>query len=140
MVVSDHSPAPPEMKQSSGDFAAAWGGISSLQLRLAATWTAASARGIAVEELVGWLAAAPARLAGLEKGTIEVGKDADLVVWDPNAEFTVEPAALHHRHRLSPYEGMMMRGVVETTILRGQVVARNGGADSHGALLAREHR
>jgi allantoinase len=140
MVVSDHSPAPPEMKQSAGDFAAAWGGISSLQLRLAATWTAASARGIAAEDLVGWLATAPARLAGLDKGTIEVGKDADLMVWDPDAEFTVEPAALHHRHRLSPYEGMTMRGVVETTVLRGQVVSRNGGGDpAHGALLARSH-
>ncbi len=90
MVVSDHSPAPPEMKESAGDFSAAWGGISSLQLRLAATWTAASTRGIAVETLVGWLATAPARLAGLEKGTIEVGKDADLIVWDPDAEFVVE--------------------------------------------------
>ncbi|HEX2370096.1 MAG TPA: allantoinase AllB [Acidimicrobiia bacterium] len=141
MVVSDHSPAPPEMKQSSGDFAAAWGGISSLQLRLAATWTAAAARGIAVEKLVGWLATAPARLAGLDKGTIEPGKDADLIVWDPDAEFTVEPAGLHHRHPLSPYEGMTMRGVVETTIVRGRVVARNGEVVSqNGALLAREHR
>ena len=141
MVVSDHSPAPPEIKQTSGDFAVAWGGISSLQLRLAATWTAAAARGIAVETLVDWLATAPARLAGLAKGTIEPGKDADLIVWDPEAEFIVEAAGLHHRHPVSPYEGMTMRGVVETTIVRGEVAARGDEVLSqNGALLAREHR
>lgn len=117
MVVSDHSPAPPESKR--GDFATAWGGISSLQLRLALTWTGASERGIGLEMLARWLALAPARLAGLDdrKGSIAVGKDADFVLFDPDAETVVRGGELHHRHPLTPYEGMRLRGRVLDTML-----------------------
>lgn len=116
MVVSDHSPAPPELKQ--GDFATAWGGISSLQLRLPLTWTGAAERGVGLEVLARWLAFAPARLAGLgdRKGSIEVGKDADLVVFDPDGETVVRGADLYHRHPLNPYEGMRLRGRVIDTV------------------------
>lgn len=117
MVVSDHSPSPPKMKQ--GDFATAWGGISSLQLRLPVTWTGAAERGIEMQTLVRWLALAPAELAGLDdrKGSIEVGKDADFVVFDPDGETTVTGPDLHHRHPLTPYEGMRLRGRVVDTVL-----------------------
>lgn len=117
MVVSDHSPSPPEMK--AGDFATAWGGISGLQLRLPLTWTGAAARGFGYAELGQWLALAPARLAGLDdrKGSIEVGKDADFVVFDPDGETVVRGQDLFHRHPLSPYEGMRLRGRVVDTIL-----------------------
>ncbi len=140
MVVSDHSPAPAGLKaQASGDFAEAWGGISSVQLRLAATWTAAAGRGVGLEDLTEWLAAAPARLAGLDgrKGAIRAGADADLVVWDPEAEFTVDPAALHHRHPVTPYAGMRLRGVVHATYLRGRLAG--GGAPPAGRLLSRAY-
>lgn len=129
MVVSDHSPSPDELKtRGGGDFAQAWGGISSLQLGLAAVWTGARARGIPIARVVEWMAAAPARRAGLadRKGAIAVGCDADLVVWDPEAQFTVRGAELAHRHRLTPYEGMALRGRVATTVLRGTVVVRDG--------------
>lgn len=117
MVVSDHSPAPPHLKH--GDFANAWGGISSLQLRLPITWTGAAEREIGLETLAGWLALAPARLAGLDdrKGSIEVGKDADFVVFDPDGETLVRGADLHHRHPLTPYEGRRFRGRVIETML-----------------------
>lgn len=117
MVVSDHSPAPPDMKR--GDFASAWGGIASVQLRLCATWSGAASRGIPLSALVGWLAGAPAHLAGLDdrKGSIAPGKDADYLVFDPDGVTEVRGADLHHRHPLTPYEGMRLRGeVVETSL------------------------
>ena len=125
MVVSDHSPAPPEVKAlESGDFGRAWGGISSLQLRLPLVWSEARRRGHTREELARWLCDAPAQLAGLgsRKGRIAVGCDADLVIWDPDGAFTVDPAGLQHRHPVSPYAGRVLSGEVRTTILRGEVV------------------
>ncbi|MEO8347826.1 MAG: allantoinase AllB, partial [Acidobacteriota bacterium] len=128
MVVSDHSPAPPELKRrDTGDFFSAWGGISSLELRLPALWTGARARGHSPEELVDWLAAAPARLAGLaRKGAIAPGYDADFVVWRPEVSFEVRPQELHHRHRLTPYAGRTLDGVVLATYLAGEKIFERG--------------
>lgn len=125
MVVSDHSPAPAEVRRlDDGHFGEAWGGIGSLQLRLPATWTGAADRGIRLPQLSEWLAEEPARLAGLDrhKGAIAVGMDADLVVWDPDGATRVRGDDLEHRHPITPYEGMTLRGSVVTTILGGVVV------------------
>lgn len=125
MVVSDHSPVPPEVKHlDRGDFAAAWGGISSLQIRLPATWTGASVRGASLTQVAGWTATSPARLAGLEdrKGEIALGRDADLVVFDPDDVTEVRQERLFHRHPVTPYHGMRLRGRVITTFLAGKVV------------------
>jgi allantoinase len=125
MVVTDHSPCPPEMK--SGDFASAWGGIASLQLSLGIMWSHRPG-----QKLVQWMSAAPARLAGLahRKGAIAPGFDADLVVWNPNAA----AAELHHRHKLTPYHP---QGAVEATFLRGQKIYERGSFASAplGAIL-----
>ena len=140
-VVSDHSPAPPELKQvDSGDFSRAWGGISSLQLRLPVVWTGAAARGFELADVAEWLCSGPSRLAGLDhrKGSIRVGSDADLVVWDPEGAFTVRGDALHHRHPLTPYEGMTLRGLVIATILRGETVYDGRRVTAgHGRMLSR---
>jgi allantoinase len=128
-VVTDHSPSSAEMKCSgSGDFMKAWGGISSLQLGLAAVWTAARARGATIADIADWMSAAPARLAGLSsrKGSIAVGRDADLVLWDPDAEFTVDAASLEHRHKITPYAARKLTGVVERTLLRGETIYERG--------------
>ena len=140
MVVSDHSPAPPEMKsRETGDFLSAWGGISSLQLRLPAVWTAARERGHTLEPLVEWLCAAPARLGGISdrKGAIAAGFDADLVVWDPDAAFEVRAGTIHHRHKLTPYIGKTLSGVVEATFLAGEKIFDRGriAATPRGKLL-----
>ncbi len=111
MIVSDHSPAPPALKQ--GNFLQAWGGISSLQLGLPIIWTEARKRGFTLADVARWMCAKPAELAGFtHKGKIAIGCDADLVMFDPEAYFTVDGAALHHRHQLTPYDGMTLQGVV----------------------------
>lgn len=142
MIVSDHSPAPPEIKSvETGNFVEAWGGVGSLQLRLQAVWTGASQRSLGFDKLARWLAFEPAQLAGisLSKGSIEVGKDADLVVFDPGGSLTVEGARLHHRHPTTPYEGMALRGTVAMTILRGQTVFEDGKIQSGmGRMLKRD--
>jgi allantoinase len=141
MVASDHSPSPAALKHvGSGDFLRAWGGIASLQVSLAATWTGAAARGHSLTQLVDWMCRGPARLAGLgHKGAIEVGYDADLVVWDPGAEFLVDAAALFHRHPVTPYDGRRLRGIVERTYLRGTRIYERGKpmAAPAGQLLSR---
>jgi allantoinase len=129
MVVSDHSPCPPAMKlREQGDFMKAWGGISSLQLRLPIMWAEARARGFTITQLAEWLCKAPARQVGLaqKKGSINVGGDADIVIWNPDREFQVVPELIHHRHKLTPYAGEVFLGVVEKTFLRGQIVYDGG--------------
>jgi allantoinase len=121
-VVSDHSPCPPELKdRESGDFGTAWGGISSVQLGLPVIWTHARERGFSLADLVRWMAASPARLAGLAatKGSIAVGQDADLVAFAPDEQFSVAPDRLLTRHKLTPYAGQELSGVVRRTWLRG---------------------
>jgi allantoinase len=129
MVVSDHSPCPPEMKlREQGDFMNAWGGISSLQLRLPVMWTEAKRRGFSSRQLTEWLCSAPAKLAGLgrRKGAIAVGFDADIVIWNPDEELRVQPQMIHHRHKLTPFAGEVLCGVVEKSFLRGQMVYDGG--------------
>ncbi len=122
-VVSDHSPCPPELK-APGDFGAAWGGIASLQLGLSAVWTVARRRGRTLDEVVQWMATAPARLAGLSaKGSLAVGYDADLVAFDPDETYLVEAARLLHRHPVTPYAGRTLTGRVRQTWLRGTSAA-----------------
>ncbi|MGI8547967.1 MAG: allantoinase AllB [Gemmatimonadaceae bacterium] len=124
LVASDHSPSPPAMKQTGGDFFAAWGGIASLQLALAAVWTGARARGVRPERVAEWMSAAPARLVRLDdrKGSLSAGYDADIVVWDPEASFIVDAGALRHRHPLTPYAGRELFGAVLATYVGGERV------------------
>lgn len=129
MIVTDHSPCPPEMKKmGEGNFREAWGGIASLSMALPVIWTEARQRKFDLSDIVRWMADQPARLAGCSsrKGRIAAGYDADFVVFDPEAEFSVTPQRLHHRHHLSPYLGETVRGVVKRTYLRGRLVHDEG--------------
>lgn len=128
-VVSDHSPCLPALKAfQTGDFVQAWGGISSLQWGLSLVWTQARQRGFGLEHVSRWMSAAPANLAGLDgrKGAIAPGYDADLVVWNPEANFTVSREMILHRHGVTPYLGHSLDGVVEMTILRGKTIYERG--------------
>lgn len=124
MVVSDHSPCTPALKRpETGDFLGAWGGIAGLQLGLSVLWTLARERGHDLARLFTWNAEGPARLAGLadRKGRIARGFDADLVIWDEDATFTVAPADIRHRHKITPYAGRTLSGVVHQTWVRGRL-------------------
>jgi allantoinase len=85
-------------------------------------------RGLPIEDLARWMSAQPAKLAGLEKrkGAIAAGWDADLVVFDPDAEFTLRTDDLHYRHPTSPYLGESLRGKVQATFVRGVAVYQRG--------------
>jgi allantoinase len=130
-VATDHSPAPPAMKEpEGGDLTRAWGGIASLQLSLPVVWTAAEQRGCSVEDLAPWLCTSPALLVGEagRRGKIERGYSADFVIWDPAQLFKVERERLLHRHKGSPYLGEDLHGVVEQTWLRGEkIFDKDGG-------------
>jgi allantoinase len=129
LVATDHSPCPSSMKsEADGDFIAAWGGIASLELSLAATWSAAASLRFPPERLVEWLSAAPARLAGFaDRGAIAPGMRADLVEWDPQATFVVDQRALRQRHKGTPYHGLHLRGRVHRTFVGGRVVYGDAG-------------
>ncbi|MEY2244340.1 allantoinase AllB [Streptomyces sp. BF23-18] len=137
-VVTDHSPSTADLK--TDDFATAWGGISGLQLSLSAVWTEARGRGHDLEDVVRWMSSRTARLAGLgdRKGAIAAGHDADFAVFAPDETFTVDPAALQHRNRVTAYAGKTLSGVVKSTWLRGERVFSEGGfTEPAGQLLVR---
>jgi allantoinase len=145
LVATDHSPAPPALKHlDDGDLLQAWGGIASLQIGLSAVWSGALSRRLPIERLGRWLCEAPARLAGLgrSKGSIAPGCDADLVLFDPDAELIVDPFRLYHRHPTTPYAGMSLRGRVITTILRGEVVFDENRVtgEARGQMIADDRR
>ena len=102
----------------------AWGGIASLQLRLPIVWTEARQRGFNLLDLAKWLSLAPATQVNLQhrKGAIAVGNDADLIFWNPEAELKVAAEQLEHRHKITPYEGESLHGVVNKTFLRGRKI------------------
>ena len=129
MIASDHSPCPPSLKlPEEGNCLRAWGGIASIQLALPAVWTGAPAHAATISDIARWMSERPAQIAGLasRKGSIARGRDADLVMWEPEEGFTVDARTLQHRHKLTPYDGMRLRGVVQETWLRGERIYDRG--------------
>jgi len=138
-VVSDHSPSTAALKRlDTGDFGAAWGGIASLQLGLSAIWTAARPRGFSLTDVVGWMAAAPARMATVAgKGAIVVGNAADFAVFAPDEQFVVDPAKLAHKNPITPYAARTLTGSVRSTWLAGVRVSGPTNDGDGGRLIVR---
>ncbi|MBB5640790.1 allantoinase AllB [Cryobacterium roopkundense] len=124
LVASDHSPATQELKLGhGGDFALAWGGISGLQLSLAAVWSGAKERGIGLDRVAGWMSRATADFVGLPtKGRIEVGAAADLVAFAPDETFLVRADELRHRNPVTAFDGVSLHGRVHETWVAGRSV------------------
>jgi allantoinase len=143
-VVSDHSPCLPELKKrDAGDFLGAWGGISGLQFTLPAMLAGAKRRGFQLEDVARWTAENTAAFVGLaQKGRLEKGRDADLTVLDDAELFDLTPAGVRHRHALTPYTGLRLPGVVETTYLRGLPAYEKDrpAADARGRALLKRSR
>jgi len=127
-IVSDHSPCTPDLKNiDSGDIEKAWGGISGLQFGLPLIWTAAEKNNFDLKKIAHLMATKTAQLAGLpNKGAIAIGKQADFCVLDPTKNFTITPEIIHHRHKVSPYIGNELTGVVCSTWLAGEKIYEQG--------------
>lgn len=142
LVASDHSPCPPELKLDPAlTFFDAWGGISGAQSSLELLFhEGVNRRGLPVPLISSLLSALPAKRFGLDhrKGAIVPGLDADLVLLDPSASYTLKAEDLLYRHKHSPYTGMTLSCRVQTTISRGTVVYTAGDgvlAEGGGAWL-----
>lgn len=161
-VVSDHSPCTPSLKLlpehiagrdqsnttcATGDFFAAWGGVSSVGLGLSILWTAGQRWGITAEHVVKWCCTNTAKQVGLErqKGDLGVGFDGDVIVFDDKATFEVEEKTMLFKNRCSAYQGLKLQGMVRETWLRGVMIwdHQNGfgdGAYPAGKLLLDRRR
>jgi allantoinase len=135
-IVSDHSPSTLDLKDlENGDFAVAWGGVSSLQLGLSLIWTEARHRGIPLEKVISWMSTRPAEIARVpNKGLIAVGYDADFSIFAADDAFVVDVQRLKHKNPITPYDGRALSGVVRKTFLRGQVA---DGTQPIGKLIRR---
>ena len=138
-VATDHSPAPPQLKETAtGDFTKAWGGIASLQFAFPILWTTAMQKGIPITEVSKWLSVNPSRLTGLAttKGKIAKGYDADLVVVKSGESFIVNEDIILHKHKLTPYLHNQLYGVVEASFLKGEKVFDNASIlQKKGAII-----
>ena len=124
-VVSDHSPCTANLKVlDKGDFMEAWGGIASVQFGLSALWTAGQEFGLQFHQVARLLCENTAQQVGLAdcKGRLAPGFDADIVIWNPDTQFTVEKSDLLFKNKLTPYEGKILKGKVEKTILSGKLI------------------
>jgi allantoinase len=82
--------------------------------------------GLSLDRIAEMMCSGPADLAGMHKGRIAAGYDADLAVFAPGETFRVVPEKIEHRHKVTPYAGEELRGVVKTTYLRGRKVWDDG--------------
>ncbi len=141
-VVTDHCPFPRRMKEASSRFTEVPGGIPGMETLLPLLHSEGVVKGrISQERLVSLLCTGPAELFGLErKGRLQVGYDADIIVFDPQATWTIEPQALHGTSDFNPYAGTRVTGRVRATISRGEIILQDGrftGAPGRGRFLAR---
>ena len=127
-IATDHSPAPPNIKEiKSGNLLKAWGGIAGLQFLLSASWTSLKDQ-ISLEKFIPLLTKHPAKFLNIDdrKGEIKIGLDADFVIWQPEESFEVTTQSIFHKHKLSPYCNKTLFGKINQTIVNGITVFKNG--------------
>ncbi len=117
-------------------------GAPGIETLLSIVYSEGVAKGrLTVERMVDLLATTPARRFGLAtKGALDVGRDADLVLFDPAARRTIRAADLHHTSDYTPYEGLEVAGAVRSVLVRGVSVIRDGafvGRRGAGAFVER---
>ncbi len=139
-IATDHSPAPPEIKElESGNFQKAWGGIAGLQFALTSAWTAAKKRGFTLFDITKWLSENPAKFLSLEnsKGKLVVGFDADIIIWDPEDTTLITPEIIQHKHKTSPFINETLFGKVYYTFVNGELAFSNGNfaQKPHGIIV-----
>ena len=123
-ITTDHSPAPPDIKELlTGNLQKAWGGIAGLQFLLPAAWTAMK-ENISIKKFIPLLTEQPAKFLKVDdrKGKLSVGYDADMVIWKPEEKFEVKPKDILHRYDCSAYNGKELNGTVQQTIVNGITV------------------
>ncbi|MBI1781908.1 MAG: allantoinase AllB [Sphingobacteriales bacterium] len=125
-ITTDHSPAPPSVKElESGNLLKAWGGIAGIQFLLSASWTAMKET-MSIEKFIPLVTSHPAEfIKANKKGAIQPGADADLVCWNPDEQFLITEESVLFRHKISPYIGRLLYGVVKETIVNGETVFAN---------------
>jgi allantoinase len=125
-LATDHSPAPPNIKEiETGNLKKAWGGIAGIQFLLTASWTALKDM-MSLEQFIPLVTSKPAQFVKeLKKGTIEIGNDADLVIWNPEEIHMVDANDIFFRYKISPYVGQELNGTVQETIVNGETVFKN---------------
>lgn len=124
-IVSDHSPCTAELKLLDSDnLDEAWGGIAALQFGLPLIWTEARQQGFDLLEVNRLMSASTADFIGLGKvkGRLRAGYAADILVFDEACEYLITPDMIRHKNKFTPYVGKKVRGKVERTYLRGQLV------------------
>jgi allantoinase len=125
-IATDHSPAPPNIKEiETGNLKKAWGGIAGIQFLLNGSWTALRET-MSLEQFIPLVTSKPAEfIKANQKGTIEVGKDADFVIWNPEESTVITEKDIHFRYKISPYIGQQLSGIVLETIVNGETVYKN---------------
>jgi allantoinase len=126
-ITTDHSPASPSIKEiESGNLKKAWGGIAGLQFLLPASWTALKEI-IPLEKFIPLHTSKPADFIKIKnKSEIKIGNDADFTIWNPEEKKIVSKEDILFRHKISPYIGEELSGIVKQTILNGETVFKNG--------------
>ena len=144
LVATDHCPFTREQKRWRGSFTDLPYGLPGVETLLPLVYSEGVGKGILhLPDIPRLLSEGPARVYGLYpwKGAIEVGSDADLVVFDPDERWTISAEQLHMSTDFSPYEGWTVTGRVVTTIARGEVVYAEGDVSAEcgrGRFLFRE--
>jgi dihydropyrimidinase len=147
VVSTDHCPfcmnEPPQKQLGRDDFSKIPNGAPGIETRLMLLWDGVRKGRIDAHRFVEIVSTNPAKMFGLwpRKGTVAVGSDGDLVLWDPEKEVTLSAKTHHMRVDYNPYEGRVVKGAPKMVVSRGEVVVDHGvfkGRAGRGTFMKRQ--